>query len=135
MTCCPAPFTGKAGVEQNVMKESWSGTGRMQVEQHLQGNPLFQKVILGHKLGRISEQLSQTFADCCSGRQQWQINFILQVIEVKANGRTGELNFVSCLRQILEKHYGEKPVGMGGTFVIQKGKAKIHIMVSCSQFI
>uniref|UniRef100_A0A8C3JMN9 Chromosome 11 open reading frame 54 n=1 Tax=Calidris pygmaea TaxID=425635 RepID=A0A8C3JMN9_9CHAR len=51
-----------------------------------------------------------------------------KVIEVKANGRTGELNFVSCLRQILEKHYGEKPVGMGGTFVIQKGKAKIHIM-------
>ncbi|XP_010114003.1 PREDICTED: ester hydrolase C11orf54 homolog isoform X3 [Chlamydotis macqueenii] len=51
-----------------------------------------------------------------------------EVIEVKANGRTGELNFVSCLRQILEKHYGEKPVGMGGTFVIQKGKAKIHIM-------
>lgn len=54
---------------------------------------------------------------------------------MKANGRTGELNFVSCLRQILEKHYGEKPVGMGGTFIIQKGKAKIHIMVSCSQFI
>ncbi|XP_008937276.1 PREDICTED: ester hydrolase C11orf54 homolog [Merops nubicus] len=58
-----------------------------------------------------------------------------KVIEVKANGRTGELNFVSCLRQILEKHYGEKPVGMGGTFIIQKGKAKIHIMVSCSQFL
>ncbi|KAJ7422399.1 Ester hydrolase C11orf54 like protein [Pitangus sulphuratus] len=51
-----------------------------------------------------------------------------KVIEVKANGRTGELNFVSCLRQTLEKHYGEKPVGMGGTFIIQKGKAKIHIM-------
>uniref|UniRef100_A0A8B9PWN5 Chromosome 11 open reading frame 54 n=1 Tax=Apteryx owenii TaxID=8824 RepID=A0A8B9PWN5_APTOW len=51
-----------------------------------------------------------------------------KVIEVKANERTGELNFVSCLRQILEKHYGEKPVGMGGTFIIQKGKAKIHVM-------
>lgn len=107
----------------------------MQVEQHLQGNSHFKKVILGDKLGRISEKLSQTFARCCSRRQQWQINFILQVIEVKANGRTGELNFVSCLRQILEKHYGEKPVGMGGTFIIQKGKAKIHIMVSCSEFI
>lgn len=54
---------------------------------------------------------------------------------MKANGRTGELNFVSCLRQTLEKHYGEKPVGMGGTFIIQKGKAKIHIMVRCSQFL
>lgn len=56
----------------------------------------------------------------------------LQVIEVKANGRTGPHNFVTCMRQIVEKSYGDKPVGMGGTFVIQKGKAKIHIMVSCS---
>ncbi|XP_042718570.1 ester hydrolase C11orf54 homolog [Lagopus leucura] len=51
-----------------------------------------------------------------------------KVLEVKANGRTGELNFVSCIRRTLEKHYGEKTVGMGGTFIIQKGKAKIHIM-------
>ncbi|XP_019379835.1 PREDICTED: ester hydrolase C11orf54 homolog [Gavialis gangeticus] len=51
-----------------------------------------------------------------------------KVIEVKANGRTGQHNFITCLRQILEKHYGDKPVGMGGTFVIQKGKAKMHIM-------
>ncbi|KYO43016.1 ester hydrolase C11orf54 homolog [Alligator mississippiensis] len=51
-----------------------------------------------------------------------------KVIEVKANGRTGQHNFITCLRQILEEHYGDKPVGMGGTFVIQKGKAKMHIM-------
>ncbi|XP_060090918.1 ester hydrolase C11orf54 homolog [Heteronotia binoei] len=51
-----------------------------------------------------------------------------KVIEVKANRRTGEQNFISCIRKALEKHYGDKPVGMGGTFVIQKGKAKIHVM-------
>ncbi|XP_048349109.1 ester hydrolase C11orf54 homolog [Sphaerodactylus townsendi] len=53
-----------------------------------------------------------------------------KVIEVKANRRTGEQNFISCIRKALEKHYGDKPVGMGGTFVIQKGKAKIHVMPS-----
>ncbi|TKC34636.1 hypothetical protein EI555_011767, partial [Monodon monoceros] len=45
-----------------------------------------------------------------------------KVIEVKAKRRTGKLNFVTCMRQTLEKHYGDKPVGMGGTFVIQKEK-------------
>ncbi|XP_035884582.1 ester hydrolase C11orf54 homolog isoform X5 [Phyllostomus discolor] len=51
-----------------------------------------------------------------------------KVIEVKAKRRTGKLNFVTCMRQTLEKHYGDKPVGMGGTFIVQKGKVKTHIM-------
>lgn len=51
-----------------------------------------------------------------------------KVIEVQAKKRTGEHNFVSCMRQTLEKHYGDKPVGMGGTFLVQKGKVKAHIM-------
>ncbi|XP_060627086.2 ester hydrolase C11orf54 homolog [Anolis sagrei] len=53
-----------------------------------------------------------------------------EVIKVKANRRTGEQNFISCIRKTLEKCYGDKPVGMGGTFIIQKGKAKFHIMPS-----
>lgn len=36
------------------------------------------------------------------------------------------------MRQTLEKHYGDKPVGMGGTFLVQKGKVKAHIMVSAA---
>ncbi|KAF3823793.1 hypothetical protein GH733_007261 [Mirounga leonina] len=32
-----------------------------------------------------------------------------KVIEVKAKRRTGKLNFVTCMRQTLEKHYGDKP--------------------------
>ncbi|XP_054380925.1 ester hydrolase C11orf54 homolog isoform X11 [Pongo abelii] len=51
-----------------------------------------------------------------------------KVIEVKAKRRTGPLNFVTCMRQTLEKHYGNKPIGMGGTFIIQKGKVKSHVM-------
>ncbi|KAI2562316.1 hypothetical protein KI723_111566 [Homo sapiens] len=51
-----------------------------------------------------------------------------KVIEVKAKRRTGPLNFVTCMRETLEKHYGNKPIGMGGTFIIQKGKVKSHIM-------
>ena len=55
-----------------------------------------------------------------------------KVIEVKVKRRTGKLNFVTCMRQTLEKHYGDKPVGMGGAFIIQKGKVKTHIMVKAS---
>lgn len=51
---------------------------------------------------------------------------------MKVKRRTGKLNFVTCMRQTLEKHYGDKPVGMGGAFIIQKGKVKTHIMVKAS---
>ncbi|KAM4700722.1 ester hydrolase C11orf54 homolog isoform 1-T2 [Discoglossus pictus] len=51
-----------------------------------------------------------------------------KVIEVKVKKRTGEENFVSCMRKALKEHYGEKAVGIGGTFVVQEGKAKLHVM-------
>ncbi|XP_068124649.1 ester hydrolase C11orf54 homolog isoform X2 [Hyperolius riggenbachi] len=51
-----------------------------------------------------------------------------EVIEVKAQKRTGKDNFVTCMRKSLKEHYGDKAVGMGGTFVIQEGKAKLHVM-------
>ncbi|XP_005988604.1 ester hydrolase C11orf54 homolog [Latimeria chalumnae] len=51
-----------------------------------------------------------------------------KVVRVKASKRTGQVSLVTAMRKSLENHYGDKPVGMGGTFVIQKGKAKIHIM-------
>ncbi|KAL7983254.1 hypothetical protein Chor_000130 [Crotalus horridus] len=53
-----------------------------------------------------------------------------KVIEVRAKRRIGEQNFISCIRKALDKHYGDKTVGMGGTFIIQKGNAKLHIMPS-----
>uniref|UniRef100_A0A3B3Q446 Chromosome 11 open reading frame 54 n=1 Tax=Paramormyrops kingsleyae TaxID=1676925 RepID=A0A3B3Q446_9TELE len=51
-----------------------------------------------------------------------------EVLEVKASRRTGEYSLVTCLRKTLENHYSDKSLALGGTFIIQKGKAKIHIM-------
>lgn len=51
-----------------------------------------------------------------------------KVVEVRSCRRTGQSNFVTCMREALGKHFGAKPVGVGGTFLIQKGKAKIHVM-------
>jgi len=52
-----------------------------------------------------------------------------KVLEIKAAKRKGNLNFVSCMRSGLLSHYGiEKPVGLGGTFVLKSGEIKAHIM-------
>lgn len=53
-----------------------------------------------------------------------------QVIEVRAKKRTGGHSLVTALRTTLEGHYPDKSLALGGTFIIQKGKAKIHIMVN-----
>ncbi|KAI2664328.1 hypothetical protein H4Q32_002505 [Labeo rohita] len=86
-------------------------------------NPVDEKCLL--------EKYSDRFSDCdfgllanlyaCEGKPG-------QVIEVKASIRTGEESLVSSMRKTMEEHYGEKSVALGGTFVLQKGKAKIHIM-------
>jgi hypothetical protein len=34
------------------------------------------------------------------------------------------------MRLALADHFGSKTVGLGGVFVIEKGKAKFHIMVN-----
>ncbi|XP_013405405.1 ester hydrolase C11orf54 homolog isoform X2 [Lingula anatina] len=51
-----------------------------------------------------------------------------KVIEVKVQKRVGEENFMSCMRKVLAAHYGTKPVALGGVFLVEKGKVKIHIM-------
>ena len=48
--------------------------------------------------------------------------------------RTGEENFVSCMRKALGAHYGDKPVALGGAFQIVAGKAKLHVMVRGSLY-
>lgn len=79
----------------------------------------------------LQEKYSDKFSDCyfglmanlyaCEGKPG-------KVIEVRAKKRTGEQSIVSALRKTLEDHYPDKSLALGGTFVIQKGKAKIHIM-------
>ncbi|XP_060074383.1 ester hydrolase C11orf54 homolog [Ylistrum balloti] len=56
-----------------------------------------------------------------------------KVLEVKAGKRTGEENFVSCMRKTLQSFYQEKIVALGGVFLIEKGKAKLHIMPDFSK--
>ncbi|KAL0841667.1 hypothetical protein ABMA28_013945 [Loxostege sticticalis] len=51
-----------------------------------------------------------------------------QVIKVVAKNRTGEANFITSIRETLKKHYGDKVVGLGGTFVLLEGKVKHHVM-------
>ncbi|XP_041377004.1 ester hydrolase C11orf54 homolog [Gigantopelta aegis] len=51
-----------------------------------------------------------------------------KVLEVIASQRTGPLNFMSCLQKTLANYYKEKPVALGGTFLVEKGKARLHIM-------
>uniref|UniRef100_A0A3B1K350 Chromosome 11 open reading frame 54 n=1 Tax=Astyanax mexicanus TaxID=7994 RepID=A0A3B1K350_ASTMX len=79
----------------------------------------------------LQEKYSERFSDCdfgllanlfaCEGKPG-------KVIEIRASRRKGEESLVSCMRKTMEEHYGDKTVALGGTFIIQKGKAKIHIM-------
>ncbi|XP_055336111.1 ester hydrolase C11orf54 homolog [Paramacrobiotus metropolitanus] len=50
------------------------------------------------------------------------------VLEVKVKRRTGEENFITCMRKALAARFGGQPVGIGGVFVVPSGKLKIHIM-------
>lgn len=79
----------------------------------------------------LQERYSDRFHDCdfallanlyaCEGKPG-------KVIEVRARRRTGQDSLVSCMRKAMEQHYPDKSLALGGTFIIQKGKAKIHIM-------
>ena len=61
--------------------------------------------------------------------------FIVKVIEVVASGRTGEENFMSCMRKALKEHYGEKPVAVGGAFCVEEGTCLMHVMVNKTKII
>eukprot|EP01120_Amphizonella_sp_Union-15-10_P009359 TRINITY_DN3522_c0_g1_i1.p1 TRINITY_DN3522_c0_g1~~TRINITY_DN3522_c0_g1_i1.p1 ORF type:complete len:320 (-),score=68.50 TRINITY_DN3522_c0_g1_i1:72-1031(-) len=50
------------------------------------------------------------------------------VIQVHVKERTGKDNLVSCMRNGIAQHYGEKPVGLGGTFQLVNGTIKSHVM-------
>ncbi|XP_070305500.1 ester hydrolase C11orf54 homolog isoform X1 [Salvelinus sp. IW2-2015] len=79
----------------------------------------------------LLEKYSDKFSDCdfgllanlyaCEGKPG-------KVIEVRAKRRIGEESLVGALRKTMEEHYPDKSLALGGTFLIQKGKAKIHIM-------
>jgi len=51
-----------------------------------------------------------------------------QVLKIHCKARTGDKNYVTCMREIINKHYGTKTVGLGGVFKVVQGKVKIHVM-------
>jgi hypothetical protein len=50
------------------------------------------------------------------------------VLKIRAAKRKGQTNFVTVFRTALASHFGDKQVGLGGTFLITQGKFKSHIM-------
>ena len=48
---------------------------------------------------------------------------------MKAANRTGDKDIIQCMRMSLSARYGEKLMGLGGVLLLEKGKAKIHVMV------
>ncbi|XP_022254036.1 ester hydrolase C11orf54 homolog isoform X2 [Limulus polyphemus] len=56
-----------------------------------------------------------------------------KVICIHVKKRTGPDNFVTAIRKILLNNYKDQPVGVGGSFLIKNGKAKIHVMPHFSE--
>ena len=56
-----------------------------------------------------------------------------KVLKICASKRSGKENFVTCIRKALAAEFGEKPVGLGGVFLIKKGKAHLHVMPDFSK--
>jgi hypothetical protein len=50
------------------------------------------------------------------------------VLKIFAKTRTGKMNFTHAIQRALKAEYGERTISMGGTFVIRKGKANLHVM-------
>ncbi|KAK2153234.1 hypothetical protein NP493_2342g00003 [Ridgeia piscesae] len=74
------------------------------------------------------------FPECCM-----MLNIFLsegkggKVLEVKAANRTGDKDIIQCMRMSLSARYGEKLMGLGGVLLLEKGKAKIHVMPELSE--
>lgn len=53
---------------------------------------------------------------------------LLQVLKVVTKKRVGDDDFIASIRKTLADHYGDKVVGLGGSFILKEGKAKQHVM-------
>ncbi|XP_066587383.1 ester hydrolase C11orf54 homolog [Prorops nasuta] len=51
-----------------------------------------------------------------------------KVLKVYARKRIGQNDFIACMQKELANHYTENLVGLGGTFVMNSGKIKQHVM-------
>ncbi|KAF4521510.1 hypothetical protein B566_EDAN001810 [Ephemera danica] len=51
-----------------------------------------------------------------------------KVLEIECKKRIKDDDFIASIRKTLAEHYKEKPVGLGGVFLMKEGKAKQHVM-------
>ncbi|KAL7015180.1 hypothetical protein ACKWTF_016325 [Chironomus riparius] len=51
-----------------------------------------------------------------------------KVLKVSCKKRIGSENFISSMRLSMAKHFKDTTVGVGGVFLLKKGKAKQHVM-------
>ncbi|CAK1582385.1 unnamed protein product [Parnassius mnemosyne] len=51
-----------------------------------------------------------------------------KVLKVVVKKRVGKSNFITAIRDTLKEHYGDKVVGLGGTFLLRAGRVKHHVM-------
>jgi len=55
------------------------------------------------------------------------------VIKVNASQRKGKDDFITTLKKALQEKYGERPVGVGGVFLVKSGKVNMHVMPEFSK--
>jgi hypothetical protein len=56
------------------------------------------------------------------------------VLRIHVKQRTGEIaDFIACVQRSLRMQYGDRPVSVGGSFVMHQGAAKLHVMSDFTQ--
>lgn len=99
-----------------------------------------QKGAIATKIAKVNEENGSCVLENYNcGEFSLMGNFLIsdampgKVLKVCASKRTGNENFITCMRRALARRFGDNPVGLGGVFVIEKGKAKIHVMPRFSE--
>ncbi|KOC14933.1 hypothetical protein AFLA70_174g002810 [Aspergillus flavus AF70] len=54
------------------------------------------------------------------------------VIHIRVKRRTGDLNFTEAIQDALRTEYGERPISLGGVFLVRSGTTKVHVMTDFS---
>lgn len=54
-----------------------------------------------------------------------------KVLKIVVKKRIDKLNYTDSIRAVLLEKYGDKPVSMGGIFLINSGTANLHVMPKC----
>lgn len=90
---------------------------------------------IGPDGGCVMEKVPHGSKECCL-----MANIFLSegkpgdVLKISLKGRTGKENLTTSIRNVLLKAFGpDKPVGLGGVFLIKKGKVKLHVMPDFSK--